>query len=84
MEGGKQRPIPAAPYPRVQISPQLGTAPSTSQMLAPGASSAHYLVPALQGPFPLLEQIPLVPLRLCAWAAPRTRLLHHLPALGAL
>lgn len=55
--------------------------PGPAGITVPGAGSACYLVPALQGPFPLLEQVPLVPLGLLPGAAPGTGLLHHLPAL---
>lgn len=76
-EGSREKPLQPA-------SPTSQIVPGPAGITAPGASSACYLVPALQGPFPLLEQVPLVPLPLLPGAAPRPGLLHHLPALRAL
>jgi len=64
---------PAAPHPLRPLH------------LAPPSALPPYLVPALQRPLPLLEQVAFLPLghdTLCPQPAPR--LLHHLPQLAGL
>ena len=78
--GGPPRPSPRLPpgMPTAELLP--GPHP-----VAPPSALPPYLVPALQRPLPLLEQVAFLPLghdTLCPQPVPR--LLHHLPQLGGL
>lgn len=80
--GGRDHSLQPLLCPRAQSTPGVGRAARPSRVTVPALPC--YLVPALQGPFSLLEQVALAPLQLLPRAAQRPWLLHHLPALRAL